>query len=124
MKLNDRLISSDIVLCVVLTHMHICMFMRMCVCMSVCSYVYVCMCMCVCVYVCMYIFMCICSVVLTCMLGEKASDELLNLSPFEMKTLLHHILSGKEFGVRSGENYTRCDFTINILLMFLFSTCN
>ncbi|RUS87688.1 hypothetical protein EGW08_004529 [Elysia chlorotica] len=29
--------------------------------------------------------------------GEEASDHLLNLSPFEMKTLLHHILSGKEF---------------------------
>lgn len=30
--------------------------------------------------------------------GEEASQHLLNLSPFEMKTLLHHILSGKEFG--------------------------
>lgn len=29
--------------------------------------------------------------------GEEASEHLLNLSPFEMKTLLHHILSGKEF---------------------------
>ncbi|XP_078325718.1 phosphorylase b kinase regulatory subunit alpha, liver isoform-like isoform X6 [Crassostrea virginica] len=29
--------------------------------------------------------------------GDEASDHLLNLSPFEMKTLLHHILSGKEF---------------------------
>lgn len=28
----------------------------------------------------------------------------MNLSPFDMKNLLHHILSGKEFGVeRSGE---------------------
>jgi len=35
-------------------------------------------------------------------LGEDASDQLLNLSPFEMKTLLHHILSGKEFGVSTG----------------------
>jgi hypothetical protein len=34
--------------------------------------------------------------------GEEASDQLLNLSPFEMKTLLHHILSGKEFGVSTG----------------------
>ena len=34
--------------------------------------------------------------------GEEASDQLLNLSPFEMKTLLHHILSGKEFGVSKG----------------------
>ncbi|XP_013379193.1 probable phosphorylase b kinase regulatory subunit alpha [Lingula anatina] len=31
--------------------------------------------------------------------GSEASDHLLNLSPFEMKTLLHHILSGKEFGI-------------------------
>lgn len=31
-------------------------------------------------------------------LGEEASQHLLNLSPYEMKTLLHHILSGKEFG--------------------------
>uniref|UniRef100_A0A2C9JLW3 Phosphorylase b kinase regulatory subunit n=1 Tax=Biomphalaria glabrata TaxID=6526 RepID=A0A2C9JLW3_BIOGL len=33
--------------------------------------------------------------------GEEASDHLLNLSPFEMKTLLHHILSGKEFVINS-----------------------
>lgn len=29
--------------------------------------------------------------------GDEASEHLMNLSPFEMKTLLHHILSGKEF---------------------------
>ncbi|XP_071088484.1 probable phosphorylase b kinase regulatory subunit alpha isoform X8 [Haliotis cracherodii] len=34
--------------------------------------------------------------------GEEASDYLLNLSPFEMKTLLHHILSGKEFVISKG----------------------
>ncbi|ESO88485.1 hypothetical protein LOTGIDRAFT_179098 [Lottia gigantea] len=33
--------------------------------------------------------------------GDDASDHLLNLSPFEMKTLLHHILSGKEFIINS-----------------------
>ncbi|KAG8137310.1 hypothetical protein E2320_004576, partial [Naja naja] len=33
------------------------------------------------------------------MLGEEASESLMNLSPFDMKNLLHHILSGKEFGV-------------------------
>ncbi|CAD5110977.1 DgyrCDS331 [Dimorphilus gyrociliatus] len=33
--------------------------------------------------------------------GDDASDQLLNLSPYEMKTLLHHILSGKEFGITS-----------------------
>ncbi|KAL6112851.1 phka2 [Pungitius sinensis] len=31
--------------------------------------------------------------------GEEASESLMSLSPFEMKNLLHHILSGKEFGV-------------------------
>ncbi|XP_041067605.1 phosphorylase b kinase regulatory subunit alpha, liver isoform-like isoform X2 [Carcharodon carcharias] len=31
--------------------------------------------------------------------GEEASEHLMNLSPFDMKKLLHHILSGKEFGV-------------------------
>ncbi|KAG4068027.1 hypothetical protein HA402_010713 [Bradysia odoriphaga] len=33
--------------------------------------------------------------------GELASEHLLNLSPFEMKNLLYHILSGKEFAVSS-----------------------
>uniref|UniRef100_A0AAR2K3F5 Phosphorylase b kinase regulatory subunit n=1 Tax=Pygocentrus nattereri TaxID=42514 RepID=A0AAR2K3F5_PYGNA len=31
--------------------------------------------------------------------GEEASEGLMNLSPSDMKNLLHHILSGKEFGV-------------------------
>uniref|UniRef100_A0A8C0UKC9 Phosphorylase b kinase regulatory subunit n=1 Tax=Cyanistes caeruleus TaxID=156563 RepID=A0A8C0UKC9_CYACU len=31
--------------------------------------------------------------------SEEASESLMNLSPFDMKSLLHHILSGKEFGV-------------------------
>ncbi|XP_035379143.1 phosphorylase b kinase regulatory subunit alpha, liver isoform isoform X3 [Electrophorus electricus] len=31
--------------------------------------------------------------------GEEASEALMNLSPSDMKNLLHHILSGKEFGV-------------------------
>jgi len=35
--------------------------------------------------------------------GEDASEHLLNLSPYEMKMLLHHILSGKEFGVKGGK---------------------
>ncbi|CAH1964743.1 unnamed protein product [Acanthoscelides obtectus] len=33
--------------------------------------------------------------------GDEASEHLLNLSPFEMKNLLHHILSGKEFAISS-----------------------
>ena len=35
--------------------------------------------------------------------GEEATDHLLNLSPFEMKNLLHHIMSGKEFAISSGK---------------------
>ncbi|ESN97732.1 hypothetical protein HELRODRAFT_193185 [Helobdella robusta] len=31
--------------------------------------------------------------------GEEASTQLLNLTPYEMKLFLHHILSGKEFAV-------------------------
>uniref|UniRef100_A0A8C9TGR7 Phosphorylase b kinase regulatory subunit n=1 Tax=Scleropages formosus TaxID=113540 RepID=A0A8C9TGR7_SCLFO len=31
--------------------------------------------------------------------GEEASESLMNLSPSDMKNLLHHIFSGKEFGV-------------------------
>lgn len=31
--------------------------------------------------------------------GDDASDCLMNLSPFEMKNLLYHIMSGKEFAV-------------------------
>jgi hypothetical protein len=37
--------------------------------------------------------------------GEEASEHLLNLSPFEMKNLLHHILSGKEFAISSGKSH-------------------
>uniref|UniRef100_A0AAR2J4W8 Phosphorylase b kinase regulatory subunit n=1 Tax=Pygocentrus nattereri TaxID=42514 RepID=A0AAR2J4W8_PYGNA len=32
--------------------------------------------------------------------GEEATESLMNLSPSELKNLLHHILSGKEFGVQ------------------------
>uniref|UniRef100_A0A4W6CH30 Phosphorylase b kinase regulatory subunit n=1 Tax=Lates calcarifer TaxID=8187 RepID=A0A4W6CH30_LATCA len=39
--------------------------------------------------------------------GEEASESLMSLSPFGMKSLLHHILSGKEFGVeRSSEFFS------------------
>ncbi|XP_045106355.1 probable phosphorylase b kinase regulatory subunit alpha isoform X10 [Portunus trituberculatus] len=33
--------------------------------------------------------------------ADVASEHLLNLSPFEMKNLLHHIMSGKEFNIGS-----------------------
>ena len=35
--------------------------------------------------------------------GEDAAEFFMNLSPFEMKTLLYHILSGKELVVSNGE---------------------
>ena len=50
--------------------------------------------------------------------GAEASDQLLNLSPYEMKTLLHHILSGKEFGVSAGE----CNMGVIIMLMISIVT--
>ena len=34
--------------------------------------------------------------------GEDAAEHFMNLSPFEMKTLLYHILSGKELVVTTG----------------------
>lgn len=46
--------------------------------------------------------------------GEEASEHLLNLSPYEMKMLLHHILSGKEFSVKGG----KCN-----ILLFLLGQC-
>lgn len=42
--------------------------------------------------------------------GEQASEHLLNLSPFEMKNLLYHILSGKEFAVNN--SVSRVNFSI------------
>ncbi|XP_017295735.1 phosphorylase b kinase regulatory subunit alpha, skeletal muscle isoform isoform X2 [Kryptolebias marmoratus] len=35
--------------------------------------------------------------------GEEATESLMSLSPSELKNLLHHILSGKEFGVQRSE---------------------
>lgn len=46
--------------------------------------------------------------------GEQASEHLLNLSPFEMKNLLYHILSGKEFAVSSGESLFTIFIYINL----------
>ena len=45
---------------------------------------------------------------------EDAIEELINLSPFEMRNLLHHIMSGREFGVHaaaSGYSIV-CDQTV------------
>ncbi len=57
--------------------------------------------------------------------GEEASDQLLNLSPYEMKMLLHHILSGKEFGVSQGQSEsTASRHTMSIQPMhFSLSKC-
>uniref|UniRef100_A0A672LNR4 Phosphorylase b kinase regulatory subunit n=1 Tax=Sinocyclocheilus grahami TaxID=75366 RepID=A0A672LNR4_SINGR len=38
-------------------------------------------------------------------LGEEATESLMNMSPSEMKNLLVHILSGKEFGVQKSGKY-------------------
>ncbi|XP_072284119.1 phosphorylase b kinase regulatory subunit alpha, liver isoform isoform X2 [Pyxicephalus adspersus] len=40
--------------------------------------------------------------------GEEASESLMSLSPFDMKNLLHHILSGKEFGVERSMRPESC----------------
>lgn len=56
--------------------------------------------------------------------GEEASDHLLNLSPYEMKTLLHHILSGKEFTIRSSRFFAikvQLSFG-NLMVLFYFSS--
>ena len=37
--------------------------------------------------------------------NEEASDELMSLSPYEMRNLLHHIMSGREFSI-SAANQT------------------
>uniref|UniRef100_A0A0A9Y4T2 Phosphorylase b kinase regulatory subunit n=1 Tax=Lygus hesperus TaxID=30085 RepID=A0A0A9Y4T2_LYGHE len=44
--------------------------------------------------------------------GEEASEHLLNLSPFEMKNLLHHIMSGKEFAISSASAAGHGNFSI------------
>ncbi|ODN06538.1 putative phosphorylase b kinase regulatory subunit alpha [Orchesella cincta] len=43
--------------------------------------------------------------------GDDASECLLNLSPFEMKNLLYHIMSGKEFAQKSGYSYSHSVIT-------------
>ncbi|XP_061743383.1 phosphorylase b kinase regulatory subunit alpha, liver isoform-like [Nerophis ophidion] len=48
---------------------------------------------------------------LTCS-GEEASESLMSLSPSAMKKLLHHILSGKEFGVEKSMRPTRVPSTV------------
>jgi hypothetical protein len=47
---------------------------------------------------------------------DDATDELLNLSPFEMRNLLHHIMSGQEFGMQAGQSgfsVVSADTTVN-----------
>ena len=36
--------------------------------------------------------------------SDDAFDSLLNLSPFETRNLLHHIMSGTEFGIHTSKN--------------------
>lgn len=43
-------------------------------------------------------------------LDDDAHEELLNLSPSELKNLLHHILSGKEFRIdQDSEDFKWCN---------------
>ncbi|XP_032231174.1 phosphorylase b kinase regulatory subunit alpha, liver isoform isoform X3 [Nematostella vectensis] len=51
---------------------------------------------------------------LTCT-GEDAAEYFMNLSPFEMKTLLYHILSGKEFGITDGSVRTLSEKQLSII---------
>ena len=44
--------------------------------------------------------------------GEDAAEYFMNLSPFEMKTLLYHILSGKELVVSNGKDNSWCKAVI------------
>lgn len=53
--------------------------------------------------------------------GEQASEHLLNLSPFEMKNLLYHILSGKEFAVSSGMQFNIITFLFFLAIFVTFS---
>lgn len=38
-------------------------------------------------------------------LAEDAYEQLVTLSPYELKELLHHILSGREFGVSISKSF-------------------
>lgn len=44
---------------------------------------------------------------------EEANDHLLNLSPFEVKALLHHILSGREFKVKNLRRGVSIDYNLD-----------
>ncbi|XP_070808240.1 phosphorylase b kinase regulatory subunit alpha, skeletal muscle isoform isoform X3 [Pituophis catenifer annectens] len=46
-----------------------------------------------------------------CCSGEEAAESLMSLSPSHMKNLLHHILSGKEFGVERSVRATDSTLT-------------
>lgn len=44
---------------------------------------------------------------------DEANEHLLNLSPFEVKALLHHILSGREFKVKNLRRGVSIDFDLD-----------
>lgn len=46
------------------------------------------------------------SVLVGLFIGEEATESLMSLSPSDLKNLLHHILSGKEFGVQKNGWWT------------------
>ncbi len=50
-------------------------------------------------------------------------EELINLSPFEMRNLLHHIMSGREFGIhadRSGYSIVSDQSVVSKVSKLLF----
>lgn len=58
--------------------------------------------------------------------GEEASMQLMSLSPYEMKRLIHNILSGKEFGItKSGNNFNNNSIYVFIsVYLGIFSLWN
>lgn len=44
---------------------------------------------------------------------DEANDHLINLSPFEVKALLHHILSGREFKVKNLRRGVSIDYNVD-----------
>uniref|UniRef100_A0A8C7KT73 Phosphorylase b kinase regulatory subunit n=1 Tax=Oncorhynchus kisutch TaxID=8019 RepID=A0A8C7KT73_ONCKI len=54
--------------------------------------------------------------------GEEATECLMNMSPSELKNLLHHILSGKEFGLmKSGDHILhKSGLYGRVIMLFVF----
>ena len=53
--------------CLYMSHISVCLYVRMSVCLYVCLSLCVCMCVCVCVYACMCVYVCLCVCVHKCL---------------------------------------------------------